>query len=739
MKLKIYSMIAASLLVLGSCAEQDEIGTPVQTGDEINFGISTPGEVKTRTIYGTPVDNGDGTGYFPVYWEQDDKIAIYCPQAVQPATQLVHYKITPDPNDKSTSSAVTRVGDVGLQWGDRDEEHRFYGFYPATAVKGTETDGRIKSEIPVLQTVKKWEDNGADVGQGKVYNGVPDTQFAYMFAYAAVTPSSLTAENADIPLKFKPLVTILEVEVNGPKSGSSVKVTNINVTSTDGTALAGNFECLISDRSGTCTPVNDATVTNRVSVSCYDDVKDEFIELGVGDKLKVKLFLLPYTGHDINKESLKVTVSTLNGAAKTKTLQTADVVSQCVNRVSLPALSANDNTNYWMSNLDKDIYFSELSIPGSFMAAATTDNTGGLLHPTYYRYQNQSLTQQFKDGVRFFNFQTDWKIRIYYAGESHSMTVDDVYDELKKELDNAKSILASKNRECLDFVVIQFNYKSIPWEVGDPVLKFEEKARKTWISDISNKVNTWAADNAVINPSADMTLDDLKGKVVFIIRYIPGDMDTEMSGKGDFSSVYLNWPGEEKKLREIGIQYGNPNNAAGELMFIHQDISDVTALDGSYGGEYTPVEGGETYQRATPDEKLVIVKQLFDRGVADYESNESLTVPMKNWYYNNLGGFCRVENDGVGGNTMNLTNFMHPKVVEYLQARTQNASLGLVMMNFADKREGSGQNYKSDWLIQTIIDNNFKFALRKKPSGSTTTTSYNASYKTGGNAVGWDE
>ena len=732
MKLKIYSMLAASLLVMGSCAEQEEVGTPVQTGDEISFGISTPGEVKTRTIYGTPVDNGDGTGYFPIYWEQDDEIAIYCPQAVQPATQLVHYKITPDPNDKSTSSAVTRVGDVGLQWGDRDTEHRFYGFYPASAVKGTETDGRIISEIPVLQSVNGWIDNGKDVGTGKVYTGTPDTKFAYMFAYTAVTPSNLTTENADIPLKFSPLVTILEVEVNGPKSGNPVKVTNINVTSSDGTPLAGNFECLISDRSGTCTPVNDATVTNRVSVSCYDNDKDDFIELGVGDKLKVKLFLLPYTDHNINKGSLKVTVSTLNGAARTKTLQTADVVSQCVNRVSLPALVSNDDTNYWMSNLDRDIYFSELSIPGSFMAAGTSDNTG-LLHPTYYRYQNKSLTQQFKDGIRFFNFQLDYQNNIFSAGETINKTLDDAYTEIKAAVEQAKLDLSGK-RECLDFAVIQVNYKATAsWDV------VENPRREQWIKNVSQKINGWASsDGVVIEPTVDMTLGDLGGKVVFIIRYISGPMVTAMNGIGDFSSVYLNWPGEEVKVREIGIQYGNPNNAAGELMFIHQDISDVTPQDGSYGGEYSPVEG-ETYTRVNPDGKMVIVKQLFERGVTDYESNESLTVPMKNWYYNNLGGFCRVENDGVGGDTYTYTEYIHPLVVDYLQARTQNASLGLVMMNFADKQGDSGAKYKSDWLIQTIIDNNFKFALRKKSSGVTPAPSYNASYKSGGNAVGWDE
>lgn len=730
MRLKIFNVFAASLLVLGSCTDEEYIGTPIQTGDEIIFGTSTPNEVKTRTIYGTPVDNGDGTGYFPVYWEQDDEIAIYCPQAAQPATKLVHYTITPNSGNPSTSDAVTRVGDVGLQWGDKNEEHRFYGFYPATAVKGTETDGHITAEIPVLQNVVRWEDNGKTVGQGKVYNGIPDTKLAYMFAYNAINPSDLTAENPNVPLVFKPLVTILEVQVNGPSSGNPVKVTDINVTASDGSALAGNFDCYISDQSGDCTPLEDGTVTNRVSVSCYDNINDQFIELGVGDKLNVKLFLIPNTDHNIDKGSLKVTVSTLNGAARTKTLQTADIVAQRVNRVSLPALDSNTDTNYWMSNLDKNIYFSELSIPGSFMAAGTEENRG-LFRPTYYQYQNASLTQQFKDGIRFFNFQLDYNNNVYYAGQSGDFNLTDAYDEIKGAVDQAKADLEAKGRECLDFAVIQVNYK----QTGGNIL--ESGRKKAWIRNVSNQIDTWVNENnAVVNPTADLTLGDLKGKVVFIIRYIAGDMTDEMSGKSDINAVYLNWPGEEKKVREIGIQYGNPNNAAGELMFIHQDISDVTALDGSFGGDYKPGDGN-TYTRSTPAEKWAIVKELFDRSVTDYNSNKSLTVPMKNWYYNNLGGFCRVENDGVGGNTMDWTNYIHPLAIEELQSRTQNASLGLIMMNFADKQSGSGVDYGSDILIQTIIDNNFKFALRKK--SSTTTTNYNATYNRGGNAIGWDE
>ena len=78
--------------------------------------------------------------------------------------------------------------------------------------------------------------------------------------------------------------------------------------------------------------------------------------------------------------------------------------------------------------------------------------------------------------------------------------------------------------------------------------------------------------------------------------------------------------------------------------------------------------------------------------------------------------------------------------VDALQDRTENAGLGLVYMNFADKQSGSGALYKSDWLIQTVIDNNFKFALRKAgDTPGTTAANYDAGYSNGGNAIGWDK
>ena len=465
MKLKIYSMIAASLLMLGSCSEKEIAEVPVQTGDEIHFGPSTPDKVDTRTIYETPTQDTDGNWYFPVHWEQNDEIAVYCPQASQPASQLVNYKITPDSKNPATSSAVTKIGDgAGLQWGSSDE-HRFYGFYPASAVTGKETDGRIEANIPVEQKVVRWESKTADDGT-ITYNGVPNTDLAYMFAYTSVKKSELV-NNPDIPLKFRPLVTILEIIVNGPAENSSpIQVSNINVTGVSGNvALAGNFECLISDQSGTCTPLEDGTVTNRISISCFDNDKNQFITLKHGDKINVKAFIIP-NEVSIGTRQISITVSTVNGGAKTKTLQTDEIVAHKVNRVSLPALTSG-GTNYWLSNLDPNIYLSELSLPGSKLSFATSENGAA----TNACFQTQTLETQFLDGVRAFVVQTNANTTYNRTGpwgnytyNVTGATVNEIYtgETLETILEQLNTLLteAQGNNKTNEFAFVQITYNS---------------------------------------------------------------------------------------------------------------------------------------------------------------------------------------------------------------------------------------------------------------------------------------
>lgn len=473
MKIKIYSILAAFLLILGSCTEQEKVMVPVQTGDEINFGFSTPEKVETRTIYGKPFDDeGNPLNYFPIYWEDNDEISIFCPQASQPVTKLVNYSITPDATNPSTSSAVTKIGDgAGLQWGN-EKVHRFFGIYPASAVKNADpAKQEITMEVPRNQKVVDWTTDA----EGNI-EGVPDTDLAYMYAFHEVDKDTLP-QGKSIPLKFHPLLTILEIEVNGPAASSaseSVTISNINIECTGEAgdiALAGKFTCSLDEQHGTigqCHPVKDGTVSNVISIPCFDDngtpddyTDDTFMTIGRGKKLKVKAFILP-DETPIAKRALKIRVTVMGGAAKTKTLQTADIVPKKVNRVSLPALEANNESNNWMSSIPSgDTYITELSLPGSKFSVLTPDNcqNGQVIH------QNASIQEQFNAGVRAFIIQTGCDAsyqlishtfnsgELYVAADNNrlALKVADVLKELTTVLNNS----AEK-----EFVIVQLTLSS---------------------------------------------------------------------------------------------------------------------------------------------------------------------------------------------------------------------------------------------------------------------------------------
>lgn len=218
-------------------------------------------------------------------------------------------------------------------------------------------------------------------------------------------------------------------------------------------------------------------------------------------------------------------------------------------------------------------------------------------------------------------------------------------------------------------------------------------------------------------------MEDVKGKIVLKANYNNSDM---ISGNTTSAPMlYTLW---ETAFVENGVPmtWGNPHNQS-NLTWLYQEATAVKI-------------GGNSAKNAdaTKAEKISSITKLFEQSLYNYQHSEA----HDTWYFNDLGGYyCNVNDHLIGGTTyddpdpISLAKELNEMGVQELQNRTENAGLGLIFMNFADKQEGSGAEYKSDWLIQTLIDNNFKFALRKKGS---TTTSYDANYANGGNAIGWD-
>lgn len=741
MKKNIFLIAGIALTAMFSgCADENldnTVKNPVKSGEEIMFGSKLSGDADvieskpgTRTVYGDRTTTG-----VPVYWEADgsDEIAIFCNQASQPASHLVNYKITPDETDHEIAASVAKVNpsEAGLQWGDVDTEHRFYAFYPASAVKGSAEEdqtGQITANIPVTQQVQEWrkgtfESSDTEFNGKTVYFGLPNMDYAYMYAYNAVTPSEVNKSQA-INLQFHNLVTVLDITVQGPSSGTAT-ITNINVDAIDGTTpiLTGDFTCNIRNAStgegavATCEPVGDFNEERgRISIPCYDKKTGQFIQLGPNELLNVKAYIIPQDKNTVTKRTLRVTVSLLNGAPCRKTLQTADVTPHKINRVILPPLEIG-GTNYWMSSLDPNIYVSELSLPGSKMSYLTSANGADIV------YQNATIKEQLLDGVRAFIFHTqrmyNGELRISVNGSPLSTTLKGALAEIATFLKEAES--KGKKQETA-FVLVTYSGGN--------------GSEKDWMTALQKTVNECAGDYDTYRifdkeMTPDVTLGDVAGQIILKANYNSADM---IAGAGTAPLMYTKW---EVPYVEGGLPmtWGNPNSAA-NLWWLYQEVTSVLDTDKNENSDYTA--------EATKAEKNANIKAIFQKSVDAYNNDTS----HKTWFMNDLGGYYCWETREWAAfisywqehtDTKALATDMNSLGVSELQNRAENAGLGLVYMNFADKQADSGAKYKSDWLIQTIIDNNFKFALRKKGSSTTSSSKYNATYSNGGNAVGWDK
>lgn len=719
---KIYYLGIALAACLSSCSDDSldngkAVVNPVQTGDEILFGSKLSGDAAdSRTVYGDRTTTG-----VPVEWTSGDQIAIYCPQSSQPASHLVNYNVTPDTENPSTALEVTKekAEEAGLQWGSSDV-HEFYAFYPARAVKETidageagQGQGKVRANIPVEQDVTSWRDGTMTIDGKEVttHFGLPNMDLAYMYAYNSVDKDTVS-ETTPVNLQFHNLLTVLDITIPGPENAESVVVTAINVDDVSGEnlALTGDFYCYMTNKSGHepgyCEPVSDPTkVNNRIAISTYNPATKKFITLKKGEQINVKAYIIPHTG--IGTRKLQVSVVPLNGVAKRKLLQTADIVPSKINRVRLPYLEPGTETNYWMSNIDPNVYFTELSIPGSHQSVGVDPERHNVFW-VYEPYQSKSLAEQFNDGIRAFHFQTVYHWSAFNTNKSISVfSCGQTYDELYTYLQTLANILNNMPENKKDFVVVNIGFKSNTGTTDED----------TWYNNLADQLNN--NSNYTSLPiykggiDANTTIDQLARKIVLRI---------DRQGTTEVPALISEQPSTVEAPAEKDMYWGSTNNGRVLTMY----AQDATSID---------VDGNDHGELPNMAAKLDYMKTIFSESVNKYKSNDAHDY----LYYMNVGGFyCqRNSGDSEGGDVIKYTEEITPEIIDYIQLRGQDAALGLVMMNFADKQARSGAQYGCDALIQAIINNNFTFALRKK--ASTTTTNYNAAYNRGGNAIGWDE
>ena len=719
MKKIVYSLFVAALVALSSCQEDvivEEPAVPAVTGDEITFGSSlVDTEVGTRTVYGDEAVNGA----YPVYWEADgsDQIAIYCPQASNGT--LVKYKVDPAADNASHSETVTKVNTdaAGLQWGT-EETHHFYGFYPASAVTGTE-DGKIRGTIPVVQDPVSWKETQNTEG-GTTYTGVANTDYAFMWAYCAHNK----ADGGDVALTFHPWVTILDIEIKGPAQGEQ-KMSSVQIRSLNNTTLTGDFICDMTPveqnpaLTPTYTPVDmGSEVRNQITIRLYDNEKDDYITLGPKDKIVVRAYLLPkdynYDTGD-GSQQLQIRVAPFNRGVLTRTLDgqggtvSGGIVAHKVNTVKLDHLTKT-GANYWMSSLDPGIYVTELSLPGSKMSALTQNNNSSVI------YQDDDIATQFTNGIRAFIFQTGYKNDDYWDGWNHVNDYNlyvSVQDDRKERLNTyikhiadglAAAETAGKMNEYA-FVLLTWSSAASEGSLLNPV------NGETWMDAVEEEINEMAADGSYriytegITP--ETTIADVAGKIIIKVNSEHGTL----GANANVPALFASWT-TYYEPNGVPMRWGTNNESVeSNLTWFYQEVTTV-----GNGGEIGSIDLKKEY-----------IQTMWEKSIDFYNNNTGHSM----WFMNDLGGSMGGTESTEGVNQ--LTTEIGPFATNYLFDRgTVNATLGIVYMNHA-----TPSNQYSGNLIQTIINNNFSFQLRT--STPSTTQSYNATYTSGGNAIGWDK
>lgn len=382
-------MSALAFVAVGCINEGLEPDTPsAGNGNDVQFGLSFD-ELETRTIYGSETSTG-----FPIYWSQGDKVLVGSPQC---AVTSAEYEVTPV-SGQSYAEAMNKVSAAGIQWGS-SETADFFSVYPS---KGAEWVSLVEGDVTAKLNIAS-EQSANYVRSDNVYLAA-DMQNVIMYAQTDGVTNGST-----VNLRYKPYSTILEFELNIGKildnqgnetnKYGSAKIMSLTLTAPDGIDITGDFSLKFN---GSDDPTISATGNNG---NC---IKMDFTTQPMLDEtnktLKVKLAMIPISGVKINDWTF--TVEYIDGnstvaTTKTKTLNVdKELKPGMIHKLKMPifptqAAAWDPEMGEWITTLYdyKNIYITELSLPGAWYAGA----------PTGDGYQ---ATTNFKDlwdaGVRAF-------------------------------------------------------------------------------------------------------------------------------------------------------------------------------------------------------------------------------------------------------------------------------------------------------------------------------------------------
>lgn len=387
---KIYNYILLSALAFASASCINEELNPDQptaeTGDEVKFGLSL-GDPNTKTVYGDETANHT----FPIYWIDGDKVQVFSPQCLEGRRSAEYKVILPSGvANPYYAEDLAKTGEYGVQWGN-NETADFYSLYPSGNYT-LSSDG-TKAENITIGYTQNINVNGTTVKS--------DMEDCLMYAKnTAVTRGSVVNLHYD-PISTVVMVTLKVAENAFGTDAESFTVQSISLIAPDGTDIAGTFSLNISN--GTFGGFAEGKSSNTIISQIVNSSTGGFHTLSNGKSITIPLFLAPAAYSSVEKWKVQVVA---NGNTYTKTLNINKALEPGqIHKITLPELkpaTTEWDVSKWMTYIPRNVYLSEVSIPGSwnsinpdFQDVGSTDS--------------ETIANQYAQGVRAFHLDTRWK------------------------------------------------------------------------------------------------------------------------------------------------------------------------------------------------------------------------------------------------------------------------------------------------------------------------------------------
>lgn len=450
----------------------------------------------------------------------------------------------------------------------------------------------------------------------------------------------------NVALTFTPIVTVLDVLINGPKEDDVefMNIVSVSVRSKSGKNIVGTFSYDLANESYNF-DATDQSHTAASIATVQTIIDNNPVRLEQNQQLNVKFFLLP---RDIKEGDLVVSVLTEGGVVYSKTISGTSTSggdgvlgAGLITRIKTPKLGGQEANN-WMSQIPDNALFTQLSLPGSknsfaYRVDAGYDPQTGLSKfyqalPPLGINATVETTTQFDEGIRVFDvhLNIDRRTPVVYAGGANvspQITLATVLNTLRAKV-NPNNETAS---EC---AVVFLNYVNDGYTVSE------------WLPMVMDALDSWNSSNGGILTTLDQntTMGDVRGKVAVIINLQTSDRPTgsaPVNYINNFSTSVQNTSivsapyssGATVRIQNLQ-QCNNPEITSGETPYVYKGkgiglvpyfITRENKLDGA---SFDLIET-----------KRNLMKEL----------NSEIAQGGQNLYINDLSGFCVTKNQSSTG------------------------------------------------------------------------------------------